>query len=220
MFHLRFTPNDISGYIFNFLEVYDRYILAQEDKDDNGLPLLHYHILIDTDYGIQSVRNVATASLKIPKSGRGKNNAYYALFADWKDPGYICKYNNILQSKGFSEKEILDYVISGQKKYLNKVKASELSGEVAPAQAPTKREPKVTFQQEVIAYATAEWYKYKRQESDFNKDRLIGFVCDGMRKYGRGINVYLVKDIVYGILYDDLDYRNIILNKIKSQIFL
>jgi len=224
MFHLRFTPVDISGYIFDFLETYSRYIVAQEDIDDEGNPLLHYHILIDTDYGIQSIRNAATASLKIPKAGRGKNNAYYALIPDWKDPGYICKYNNIIRSKGFDEREIMEFVISGQKKYLSKVKASELSGEVAPARAGSKKEPKVPFQQSVIATASADWYNYKRQcrdnDEDIDRKKVIDFICSAMRQHGKGINQYLVKELAYAVLFDDLDYRERVLNKLKSEFYL
>lgn len=214
MFHLRYTPYDISGYTFDFLDKYESFIVAQEDVDDDGSPLLHYHILVDTDYGVKSLRDDAKAALKIPPAGRGKNNKYYALIEDWKDPGYICKYNNIISSKGFSEKEVMDFVISGKNKYLGKVKGVELSGEVAPA-TPPKQPPKVPFQQAVIADAAADWYNYKRDNDDIDKDVLKKFVCDSMRKHGRGINQYLVKELAYAVLYDDLDYRDYVLNKIS-----
>lgn len=221
MFHLRFTPYDISGYTFDFLEKYEKYIIAKEEIDDNGNPLLHYHVLVETSYDVQSLRNDAKASLKIPKSGRGKNNKYYAILADWKDPGYICKYNDIQKSKGYSEKEVMEYVISGKQKYLDKVKATELSGEKAPAVLPPKKEKivKVPFQQSVIADAAADWYNYKRNNPNelliTKKCELKQFVCNAMRKHGRGINQYLVKELAYAVLYDDLDYRDYVLKKIE-----
>ena len=153
MFHLRFTPYDISGYTFDFLNIYDKYILAQEDLEDDGTPLLHYHILIDTDYEVQSVRNAAKTALKIPKSGKGKNNKYYALITDWKDPGYICKYNNVIKSKGFSERQIMDYVISGKKTYPTIVGGEVVSSSPGDAVAgelghrPARKQTKLSFAQ-------------------------------------------------------------------------
>lgn len=211
MFHLRFTPYDISGYTFVFLENYSHYIVAYEDKDKKGNPTQpHYHVLIDTDYGEKSVRDAIKLNLKIPKSSRGKNNAYYCLETEWRDPGYVCKYNDIRNSKGYSEKEIMEFVISGKNKYLRKVEEVELSGEKAPA-AP----PKIPFQQAVIADAAADWYNYKRENADPDIQELKKFVCDSMRKHGRGINQYLVKELAYAVLYDDLDYRDYVLNKIS-----
>ena len=223
MFHLRYTPYDISGYTFNFLENYDRYIIAYEDKTKLGQPAQpHYHIYIVTDYGKKSVENAAKSSLQIPKApGRGKNNAYYSLKSDWKDPGYICKYGDIRGQKGFNPAEILDYVNSGKEKYLQKVEVVELSGKVSPA---TPRTSKVSFQQAVLADTQADWLNYKRDcrdnEDKEDKSKLIEFICSNMRKNGRGINEYLVKDIYYGVLFDDFDYRDLVLKKIKSGLFL
>lgn len=221
MFHVRFTPYDISGYTFNFLHFYNKYMIARELVDDNGLPLLHYHILVDDEQlGIQTLRNAVKASLKIPPAGKGKNNKYYAIFDDWKDPGYICKYNDIIQSKGYSEKEVMEYVILGKKKYLSKPKESELSGDcVAPSALPKEKVIKVPFQQSVIATAAADWSNYKRQcKLDGNTidiQLLKTYVCNAMREHGRGINQYLVKELAYAVLYDDLDYRDFVLNKIQ-----
>lgn len=223
MFHLRFTPDDISGYTFDFLALYKHIVACEtKDREGNSVPL-HYHVLIDTDYDVQSVRNAITAGLKIPKAGRGKNNKYYSLNVKWEDPGYICKYDNIIQSKGYTEKQILEYVISGKKKYLEKVKAVELSGEVAPAALPRKpKEIKLPFQQAVIADAAAEWYKYKRQVIEEDSDarampvKIVKFVCDAMRKHGRGINQYLVKELASAVLYDDLEYRDLVLRKCEK----
>lgn len=216
MFHVRFTPYEITGHTFDFLSFYDKFILAQEDYDDDGNPLLHYHILIeDVSVGEQTLRNAVKANFKIPPAGKGRNNKYYALLSDWKDPSYICKYNHILRSKGYSEKQIMEYVISGKKKYLDKVKEAELSGEVAPAALSPKKEKvvKVPFQQAVIASASADWYNYKRQGGS-SIDELKEFVCNAMREHSKGINVYMVRDLAYAVLYDDLDHRDYVLNKI------
>lgn len=219
MFHFRFTPYDISGYTFDFLDsIAHKYILSWEDKDKTGKTVpKHYHCYIETTYGEKSVRDAIKSSLKIPASGRGKNNKYYAFQAEWKDPGYVCKYDNIVKSKGFTEKQILECVISGKKKYLDKVDRGELSGDRV---APAPKSPKVPFQQAVIAYAAAEWYKYKatcKESGDFVSElEVVEFVCKGMREHGRGINQYLVKELAYAVLYDDLDYRETVMKKIRS----
>lgn len=222
MFHLRFTPYDISGYTFNFLFSYAKYIVARELVDDSGNNLLHYHIMVDDDtVGPQTLRNNLREFFRIPPAGKGRNNRYYALITDWKDPGYICKYNDIIYQKGYTEKEIMEFVISGKKKYLDKVKRTELSGEVAPAVSPRpKKEPKVPLQQAVIASAAADWYNYKRkciEEGDLpDKDMTIEFVCKAMREHQRGINQYMVVELARAVLYDDLDYRQLVLAKIKA----
>lgn len=214
MFHLRFTPYDISGYTFDFLKSYDKYIIAREHYDDEGNALLHYHILIDTDLKVKSVRDAAKMYLKIPPAGKGKNNKYYALIEDWRDVDYITKYYDFIDTKGFSQGELLSSAVSGKSKYLDKVKVTELSGDKAPAVPLQNKEPKVPFQQAVIASAAADWAKYKRESQNIDIDELKKFVCAAMREHGKGINVYLVKEICYAVLFDDLDYREYVLNKI------
>lgn len=217
MFHLRFTPDDISGYTFNFLDKFEKFIVAQEDVDDNGSPLLHFHILIDTTYGIKTIRDSAKEFLRIPASGKGKNNKYYALFDDWKDPGYICKYDNIIKSKGYSDKEIMDYAIAGKIKYLGSNRTSEARTIAEPQ---TKEKViRVPYQQAVIAEAGAKWYNYKREQAQtgeyVDKNKLVLFVCEGMRTVSKGINPYMVKELALAVLFDDLDYRDFVLNKIR-----
>ena len=223
MFHVRFTPDDISGYTFDFINNYSKYIIAREEFDDEGNPLLHYHILVDdSSLGIQTLRNAVKANFKIPSAGKGRNNKYYAIIDDWKDPGYICKYNDIIRAKGYTEKEVLDYVISGKKRYLDKVKGTELSGELAPAVLSPKKEKvvKMPFQQAVIASASADWYNYKRQcrddGTDVDRNQTIDYVAKAMREQSKGINPYLVAELARAVLYDDLDYREVVLAKLKS----
>lgn len=228
MYHLRFTPYDLSGYEWLWLDRYTRYIVAEEEYDDDGNALLHYHILIDTDAHKDTVRDMVKKKLPIPPSGKGKNNKYYALIADWKDPGYICKYNKVVHVKGYTEKEIMEFVINGKKKYLDKVDKSrtELSGEEAPAaeRSAKPKRVKVPYQQEIIAIATAEWWKLKRQAKEEgtepNPNDVTDLVVKAMREVSRGINVYLVQDCTLAVLYDDTDYRERVLSKIKSKLSL
>lgn len=222
--HLRFTPCDISGYTFNFLCRYDKYILAQEDLDDQKQALLHFHIYIETNAHPDSVRDLAKSHLRIPKGGsNGQKNKYYALFKNWDDPSYMCKYNNILESKGYTEAELVSLVVSGKKKYLDKVEKSPAENSVtAETKTTTPKSPRIGVQQQVIALASAEWYKYKKQQAESNKrsdtNDLVEIVCKSYREVARGLNPFQIRDICYAVLYDDLDYREYCLNKIISQI--
>jgi len=219
MFHLRFTPIEISDYTFDFLEnISDRYILAQEDLDDEGNPLLHYHILIDSQYGEKSIRDAAKTSLKIPKGGRGKNNAHYALITDWKDPGYICKYGNIIRKKGFSEREVMDYVISGKNCYLVKTEKPELSGDsVAPAVISTNPKTKKNTDKEIIADLITWYYTYQKdnKESPTNK-QIIKQACLIVRSHGKGINQFKIRDYIHALWFDTEDNQDFLINKISQ----
>lgn len=215
MYHLRFTPIDLSGYTFDFLKNYKSFAVAYEDKKKNGKSTApHYHIVIDTDYGEKSVRDAIKAALKIPSAGKGRNNAYYMLNNDWNDVSYIFKYGNIKYSKGFSEAQIMDLIEEGRKKYIC----------IESDPTPDEKIPKIPFQQAVITQAAAEWYKYKRRCKDSDEKpselEVLEFVTQAMRDNGKGINVYLVKECALAVLYDDFDYRNLVLKKIKSTFLL
>jgi len=106
----------------------------------------------------------------------------------------------------------------------------------APASAPPRKEktPKVPYQQQIIAIATAEWIKFKKSDSYIgaatvvdssgqdltlhldDKTKLFDIVCSAMRECSRGVNEYLVTDIARAVLYDDLDYRTYVLKKLIS----
>lgn len=222
---VRFTPYDLSGYTFDWLNRYDKFICAREDLDDNLQPLLHYHLYIETDAHPDTVRDMVKARLRIPPAGRGKNNKYYAMFEDWKDPGYVCKYNQIQSSKGYSEAEVLELVKKGKIKYLDKVEKTPAGHSVtAEKSSTTPKSPRIPYQQQIIAIASAEWYKYKREckEQGFEPDKyqIIEYVCKAMRDVSRGVNEYLVRDICNAVLFDDLDYRDRVLQRLKSRIEL
>lgn len=80
---------------------------------------------------------------------------------------------------------------------------------------------RVPYQQAVVATAAADWINYKKEQEQEEKKvkpaDVVQFVCNAMREHGRGINPYLVKDLGYAVLYDDLDFRERILNKLKYE---
>jgi len=231
-YSIRFTPHpvgleDISGWSFDYLQKYERYIVCREDKDKQGHSVpVHYHIFIETTYGEATIRQATKESLRLPAGGRGKNNGYYSLIPDWKDPGYICKYNAILVSKGYTEKEIMDFVISGKNKYLLKVEKTPAENSVTAGQkSTTPKSPRIPYQQEIISIAYAEWIKLKksRLEADMTQVDvydLVPIVCKAMREKSRGINAYLLQDICNAILFDDPDYQERTLQRLKSKIQL
>lgn len=213
-----FTPRDISGYDFGFLSFYEKHIVAFEDHNkEGGETNKHYHVYIETSYGPLTVRNAVKANFKIPAGGKGKNNGYYSLHVNWDDIGYICKYGDIRSSKGFSEEQILEFVVSGKKKYLQKVEGGELRGEVAPAPR-SEKSVKVIPQQMIISNAACKWFQHKSEcsanDTEPSRKMLVKYVCDEIRAAGKGINAYQVRDFCQAVLYDDLDYRDSLLEKI------
>lgn len=120
--------------------------------------------------------------------------------------------------KGFSDDEIMKLALKAQLFYKNR---DEDEVEVEEGEKPPvkKREVRVPYQQAVIATAAAEWEKYKRKcrEEDTKPipSQVIDFVCMGMREHGRGINPYMVKELGFAVLYDDLEHRERILNNLK-----
>lgn len=222
-YHIRFTPYDISGYSWDWVDDYDKFILSEEHLDDNLQPLHHYHLYLESHQHIDTIRDKAKKYLRIPNGGkRGENNKYYSCSKNWRDPSYMCKYNEIMKSRGYTEKELMDFVVSGKKKYLQKVEVSPAAVSLANEQPPVKKPPKLPFQQQVIAIASAEWMKYRREGNARTLDidaklKLADIVCSAMREVSRGVNPYLVGDIMNAVLYDDLDFRERVLHKIISK---
>lgn len=184
-------------------------------------------MLIITDNAPNSIRDMAKIRFRIPSgNGRGKNNIYFALFSDWKDPGYICKYNKILSSKGYSEKELMEFVILGKQKYPIKVEKTPAENSVTAESKskPTAKTPRIPYQQQIIAIAYAEWIKHKKKHEEEGTEvspyDIVEIVCKSMREVSRGINAYLLQDICSAILFDDPDFRERTLLRLKSKIHL
>lgn len=80
---------------------------------------------------------------------------------------------------------------------------------------------RVPYQQAVVASAAAEWVNYKRKCKELGErpipNHVVELVCNAMREHGRGINPYMVKELGYAVLYDDLEHRERILNKLKYE---
>lgn len=92
--------------------------------------------------------------------------------------------------------------------------------------APIKKKEKVAkvpYQQQIIAISYAEWIKYKNSLEDGfapSPYHLVEIVCKAMREMSRGINAYLLQDICSAVLFDDPDFRERTLERLKSKIQL
>lgn len=220
MWHLRYTPDDISGYTFNFLDsMCSRYIVARELLDDKLQPLLHYHILLDTDYAEKSIRDAAKAALKIPSAGRGKNNKYYALINDWQDTSYICKYNDFICYKGFTEKALLEYSIEGAAKYLKTNECLIEDEKPAVVERKAERQPKAKVQpvETQISNEILVWYNDELLAgNDPTKKQMVAKACALWRSHGKGLNKYKVRDTVITLLYDVNSWRDSVISDILN----
>lgn len=83
-----------------------------------------------------------------------------------------------------------------------------------------KRNRPPPYQQLVIADAAERWYAYKREATEkdelINETEVVEYVCDAMRKQSKGINPHMVRDLSYAVLYDDLEFKSVILAKCKK----
>jgi len=102
-YHLRYTPYDLpSENLTTFCDKYDKYIVAHEQHSKDGKECPHhYHVYIETDLNIDTVRGDFLKKLCIPKSGMGRNNKYYMLKTWNNDYQYICKQGDVRACKGF-----------------------------------------------------------------------------------------------------------------------
>jgi len=106
-FHLRYTPYELSQDLTPFCDKYDKYIIAYERLNKQGQPTEpHYHVYIESDYDMDTIRSDFIKKLGIPKCGRGKNNKYYMLKTWDTNVSYFVKQNNIKGTKGISDIEI------------------------------------------------------------------------------------------------------------------
>lgn len=103
-YHLRYTPYELkSDNLSEFCNKYERFIIAHERyKKDFATPTEpHFHIWIDSDLDLDSVRTAFKKAMSIPAGGRGRNNKYYSLEHYKKECYcYVVKQENIIEAKG------------------------------------------------------------------------------------------------------------------------
>lgn len=131
-FHLRFTPDEkvSDENLAKFVSKYEKYIVAREQHDKNGEAVKpHYHMYIESDMDIDTVRYNFKKVLSIPTGGQGRNNKYYSI-KQWNvgEIGYIVKQGDIKFQAGFKMEDIL------QKKIEVKLKEKNTDSEAPRAE--------------------------------------------------------------------------------------
>lgn len=111
-YHLRFTPYELpTDNLEGFCDKYNRHIIASERfKRDGVTPTeQHYHVWIDSDLDLDSIRTAFKKAMHIPAGGRGRNNKYYSLevYRNGEDVTYITKQKVIVACKGFDKLELV-----------------------------------------------------------------------------------------------------------------
>lgn len=232
--------HDVSNALQGWQDVSTRFIVCQHDADAK-VKKTHIHLGIwGSDIQEEALKRKFNAHFPAaPLSGN----------EDWKWKSkkhpIVCKFtNDFIEPSNKDEEGVfqyLKYCIKGDLTRVKMVKNIPTDLLKAAAEAwvekdnsdkppevvfvmPPKKSPTIPYQQLVIADAAAEWRNYKdicKDEGSLpNKREVIKFVCDSMRKHSKGINVFLVRDLVYAVLYDDLDFREIVLQKIISTTYL
>lgn len=108
-FHLRYTPYELNTEnLTTFCDKYDKYIIAKEYNAKSGEKCeTHYHIYIESDLNIDTIRGDFLKKLAIPKAGgMGRNNKYYMLKKWDQNIEYIIKQGLIEACKGFDLAEL------------------------------------------------------------------------------------------------------------------
>lgn len=122
-FHLRFTPDEkvSDENLAKFCSKYEKYIVAREQYDKNGEAVKpHYHVYIECDLDIDSLRYNFKKAMCIPTGGQGRNNKYYSI-KQWNigEIGYIVKQGDIKFQAGFKMEDILQKKIEVKLKEKN-----------------------------------------------------------------------------------------------------
>lgn len=209
-YQIRFTPHDISGYDFSWLDGYPKYAVYSEGG--NGVEH-HYHIwLPDIKVSEATLRNQIRKNLRVPPCGKGQANKFYALVADWKDPSYIFKSANCYKIKGITEPERMSLEIQGRSLYVDKAsKDSPLTiYEVA-----TKKAKRVNLNKEIIGELT-NWYLVENKIRPVNKWQVIDKCMTLVKGHGRGINMYQIRDFCNEAMAENEDFRGKLIDKISD----
>lgn len=83
---------------------------------------------------------------------------------------------------------------------------------------------KVPLITQVINLVEDKWIPYSKKYKVQHEGHappiadLLPMICDSYRELHRGINPYQIRDVAYAVLYDDSDFKQRILSKIKSTI--
>jgi len=95
-----------------------RYIIAEEVG--SVTEKVHRHMCIETELSLEGLKKRFQKQLKqLGLTGkRGHENEHYGGTRECDDEGaYVCKYGNIVGSKGYSESELSELIVKGAERY-------------------------------------------------------------------------------------------------------
>lgn len=225
---------DISNALQDWNNISTRFIVCQHDADES-VRQTHVHLgMWGLEIQEEALKRRFNSSMAVKLSGnedwKWKSKRFPkgipAFTTDFVEPGTEQE-NQIFK--------YLKYCIKGDLSRVKMVKniSQELLDaaavawveEVNPDKSPDviviehKRVTSPPYQQVVIADAAERWYAYKRECKEKNeapdRQQLKLFVCLAMRAVSKGINPYQIKELAYAVLFDDLEYREFVLNKIS-----
>lgn len=223
---------DVSNALQEWCNLSQRFLVVQHNADEK-VKQTHLHIAIwGSDIKEEALKRKFNSHMTEKLSGN----------EDWKwtskkYPNFPAFDRDFIEPANNGEEQIRKYIKYCLKGDLSRVRMSKnISKELMEAarddwivkddtKTPDvivvehKRVTQPPYQQLVIAEAAAKWYNYKNEcktnDTIIDKQQLKLFVCEAMRSVSRGINQYLVKDLAWAILFDDLDFRDYVLNKIS-----
>lgn len=234
--------DDISGAITSWADRSERLICCEHSPDE-GCRQTHVHLGIwNCDVGIERLKRLLKEKTNLSLSGNKDWAWVHENFPDglppWEEIAVEPLVGPLLDTPG--KKQIfqyLRYMIKGNMNCVKFVKniSSALVDEACKSWAvpssgtqaiqtitivDKRRERPPPYQHSVIMDATAEWYNHKREMKEkgdlVDSSIVIEYVCNAMRKYSKGINPHMVRDLSYAVLYDDMDYKDLVLQKCKK----
>jgi len=237
----RFTPrihrswSDLSGVLISEVKpsVF-RFIVAQHEADEQvnrtHVHMLMYNTVIKEEAFKRRINKYFDPPLKGNKEWSWTNTLPEVDRAQFWETG---DYGSASELEIF---KYVKYILKGDisnLKYKHNVGDQFIANAIASWQQPAAANPqtltiiekvkRIPYQQDVITGAAAEWKKYKESPGEIPLDeiprsvllnKLKDIICTEMRRVNKGINPYMVKELAYAVLYDDLDYRDIVLEKI------
>lgn len=233
--------SDISGILPKWFNI-SSHVLCCEHEADESVRQTHLHLGIwGCDVKEEALKRKLNDELESKLSGNPGwswvHKEYPQGLPAWQEIPVV---NGIAQPGNRDQQQNYHYIRYCIKGDLSHVKFSKnispalLEAAAADWAAPKKErsQPEVIhivderkqrpppYQQLVIADAAERWYAYKREAKSkgelINETEIVEFVCDAMRKQSKGVNPHMVRDLSYAVLYDDLEFKSVILGKCRK----
>lgn len=233
---------DVSGACIEWLDRCQVGIVCQHDADKK-VNKTHIHLgMWGCDVKEEALKRMFNKKTQLGLSGnedwKWKSKRFPAGLPPWEPPEKTPS-GLIIPGKGWDQNfRYLTYCIKGDLSRVKYVKniSQDILEEASEAWADFKEKSLTSgrtevhiehikvrappYQQTVIADAAIMWYDYKkkcREDNDpIERMKVVDFVCAAMRKVSKGLNPHMIRDLSYAVLYDDLDYRELMVKRVKE----